>query len=376
MKPRSLLSRLALGASCLLLSFPTVVMASSHLIYLGTYTRATSKGIYAIRLDGDTGALSEPILAAEATSPSWITLSPDKKFLYAVHGSKAQALAFSVDATQGTLTPLPGANTEAASASCHLVVDTTGQTLLAANYGDGYLTSVPIRADGTLGTPTSIQHSGKSVNPTRQEKPHVHSVTLAPDNRHVIVCDLGQDKIFTYALDAATAKLTPANPASVATDPGVGPRHFAFGANGRHGYAINEMGGSISVLDYNAANGALTPRQTVPTLPRDFTGLKWNAEVRVHPNGKFVYGSNRTHDSLAVFAVGPTTGLLTPVQMVLSGGKTPRNFALSPDGKWLVCGHQDSDELVVFSVNPETGRLTATPHAAKLSMVVCVLFYN
>lgn len=377
MTPRSLV-RLALCTGALLTNGAISLMAASHLIYLGTYTRATSKGIYSVRLDADTGALSEPELVAEATNPSWITLSPDRKHLYAVHASKAQAIGFQVDAATGKLTPLPAgdpAGAGAADASCHLAVDATGRTLLAANYGGGFLTSVPIRADGTLGAPTAIQHTGKSVHPERQDKPHVHSVTLSPDNRHVIVCDLGLDKIFTYRLDPAAARLTPANPPFVAVDPGSGPRHFAFGSDGKHAYAINEMGGSITALDYVAATGALAIRQTVPTLPRDFTGLKWNAEVRVHPSGKFVYGSNRTHDSIAAYAVGPTTGLLTPIQLVASGGKTPRNFAISPDGKWLVCGHQESDDLTVFAINPNTGRLTPTGASTKASMVVCVLFY-
>ncbi|HUR59737.1 MAG TPA: lactonase family protein [Opitutaceae bacterium] len=351
-------------------------MAASHLIFLGTYTRSTSKGIYALRLDGETGALSAPILAAEATSPAWIALSPDRRFLYAIHESQAQAIGFSVDARNARLTPLPAATSPAASAPSHLAVDATGRVLLAANYRDGYVSALPIRGDGTLGAPNKISHTGSGPHPTRQEKPHVHSVTVSPDNRFVIVADLGVDKIFSYALDPAKALLAPAEVPFVAAEPGAGPRHFKFGADGRQAYAINELANTITAFDYDPRRGALTPRQSVPTLPADFQGASTTAEVRVHPNGKFVYGSNRGHDSIAVFAVARATGLLSPVQTISSGGKTPRNFALSPDGRWLICGHQDSDELTVFSVDPATGRLQPTPHRAKVPMCVCVLFYD
>ena len=349
---------------------------NSHLIFLGTYTRNGSRGIYAVRLDGATGALTTPTVAAESPNPAWITLSPDKKFLYAIHESQAQAVGFAVDAASGKLTALPSAPSPAAQPPSHLAVDATGRTLLAANYREGYVASMTIRADGTLGPPSVIKHTGKGVDPTRQDQPHVHSVTLSPDNRFAIVCDLGLDKIFSYALDPAAAKLSPANPPFVATAPGTGPRHFKFGADGRHAYAINEMGGTIVTYDYTAATGTLTPRQTVPTLPADFKGENTAAEIRVHPNGKCLYGSNRGHDSLAVFAINPGTGLLTPVEIVASGGKTPRNFALSPDGAWLVCAHQDSGNLTVFRVDAASGRLTRIPGEAVVPMCVCVLFYD
>ena len=348
----------------------------SHLIFLGTYTRNGSRGIYAVRLDTATGALSAPTLAAEANNAPWITFSPDKKFLYTVSETESQALGFAVDAANAKLTPLPAAPSPVARPPSHLAVDATGRTLLAANYAVGFVESMPIHADGTLGVPVKIMHSGTSVNKERQAQSHVHSVTPSADNRFVIVCDLGLDKIFSYALDPAAAKLTPANPPFVATAPGAGPRHFKFGSDGKHAYAINEMGGTIAAYDYDAASGALTARQTVPTLPADFKGENTCAEIRVRPDGKFLVGSNRGHDSLAVFAIAPQTGLLAPVEIVPSGGKTPRNFAFSPDGAWLVCAHQDSGNLVVFRVDPATGRLTRTPHTAAVPACVCVLFYD
>jgi 6-phosphogluconolactonase len=355
---------------------PFSLMAKSHLVFLGTYTRTTSRGIHAVRFDSDTGKLGEPFLVAETPNPGWLTLSPDRKFLYAIHESQAQAVGYAVDGATAKLTALPAEKAPTANAPSHLAVDPTGRVLLAANYRDGYVSAIPIRADGTLGPPTCLKHSGTGAHPTRQQKSHVHSVTPSPDGRFVVVCDLGVDKVFTYVLDAATARLTPASPPFVATAPGAGPRHFKFGGDGRHAYAINELDNTIAVYDYAAATGALTPRQVVPTLPADFTGEKTTAEVRVHPNGRFLYGSNRGHDSLAVFAVAPDSGQLTRVEIVPSGGKTPRNFALSPDGRWLICAHQDSNNLTVFRVDPANGRLTRTPGEATVPMCVCVLFYD
>lgn len=354
-------------------------MANSHLIYLGTYCRNGSEGIYAVRLDAATGALSAPALVARTPDPAWITLSPDRKFLYAIHPSPQQAVAFATDLATGKLTPLAAADAApAAQPPSHLAVDATGRVLLSANYREGYVSASLIRPDGTLGPPNSLRHEGRGTHPQRQDRPHVHSVTVSPDNRHVIVADLGVDKLFTYALDPATARLSPAQPPFVATAPGAGPRHFKFGASGRHAYAINELGNTIVAYAYDPRSGALTPQQTVSTLPLDYADAarSTTAEIRVHPNGRFVYGSNRGHDSLAVFAVDPATGLLNPaaVEITPTGGRTPRNFAVSPDGKWLVCGHQDTPLLTVFAVDPVTGRLTRTPHAAAVATVVCVLF--
>lgn len=354
-------------------------MASSPLIYFGTYTRnTTSEGIYSARLDGATGALSQPELAAAATDPSWLTLSPDGRRLYAIHGSAAQAIGFSVDATTGKLTPLAAsAPTPAAppvNPPSHLAVDGTGRTLLAANFREGFVAALPIQADGSLGSAQVIRHEGRGAHPTRQDKPHVHSVTLSPDNRFVIVADLGLDRVFTYALDAASARLSPASPPWVATAPGAGPRHAKFGADGRFVYVINELDNTLDTFAYDAARGALSLKQTLPTLPSDFTGTNTTAEVRVHPNGRFLYGSNRGHDSIAVFAVDPALGTLNRIEIVPSGGRNPRNFALSPDGRWLVCGHQDTPLVTVFRVDPTSGRLTRTEHTAPIPAAVCILF--
>lgn len=352
-------------------------MASSHLLFFGTYTRSTSRGIYAARLDDETGVLSTPVLVAETPNPTWVELSPNRARLYAVHPSKAQVIAFEVDATKPALRamPLPAWAAETAGAPSHIAIDATNRALLAANYGGGYVATMSIAADGTLGLPTIIQHTGHGPNPQRQEKPHVHSVTLSPDNRFAIVCDLGLDRIFTYALDPATAKLTPTNLPYVEAQACSGPRHFKFSADGRHAYNITEMGATLVTYDYDAKTGALTQTQIISTLPPDYQA-KWGAEVRVHPNGKFVYASNRGHDSLAVFAVEPGSGKLSLVEIVSSGGKVPRGFALSPNGKWLVCAHQESGDVTVFHVDADTGKLTLMPSHQNIAMSVCVTFYD
>ncbi len=363
-------------ALLLLLAMTLPAAASSHLIYLGTYTRSTSKGIYAVRLDGRTGELSQPVLVAETANPSFLALSPDRSHLYAVSESSTMAVPFATDLATGALKPLQ-AQDAGGKAPCHLVVDRTERTLVLAHYHSGIVAALPIAADGTLGQPgTVIRHEGRSVNPQRQEGPHVHSVTLSPNNRFVIVCDLGLDRVFTYALDPATARLTPGPVPFVATAPGAGPRHAAFSTDGRHVFVINEMGNTLVSYRYNTATGVLLPVDTQPTLPAGFTGDSSTAEVRVHPNGRFVYGSNRGHDSIAIFAFDSATGHLTPRGHVSTGGRNPRNFALSPDGAWLVAANQNSDTLTVFQVDPTTGALTPTAAKASVPMPVCVLFAN
>jgi len=368
----SFLAALALGT--IIAPASTYAMPPHHL-YIGTYTRDGSKGIYALKLDPATGALTVPTVAAETKNPSFIAFSPDHRFLYAVNEAEAMAAAFAVDRDTFALRPLQSPQPAGGKAPCHLVVDRTGRALVVANYHTGVVASIPIHADGTLGQPGSvIQHTGSSVNPDRQSSPHVHSVTLSPDNRFAIVCDLGLDKIFTYRLDPAAATLTPAEPPFVQTAPGAGPRHSAFSRDGRYVFVITEMGGTLTSYAYDEATGALTPRDTQSTLPAGFKGENTAAEVRVHPSGRFVYGSNRGDDSIAVFGFDAASGRLSPIEIVSCGGKGPRNFTLSPDGGWLVCANQYSNSLTVFRVDPTTGRLSRIDAMATISTPVCVLF--
>jgi 6-phosphogluconolactonase len=356
-------------------------MAAALTIFTGTYTPkdGASRGIYAVQLDPATGAFSAPTLAAETPNPTFLTWHPSHRALYALGvgpdssgQSTGGAVAFAYDATTKKLTPL---NARGAGASmAHLAVDATGRLLVTASYHSGFLATFPIGEDLRLGECSGhFPHDGKPGPRTaRQDKPHPHSVTFSPDNRFAYVCDLCLDKIVVYAVDAAHATLKPAG--EFATAPGAGPRHSKISDDGRFFYAINELDSTITTFARDAANGALHPLQSLSTLPADFHGENICAEIRLHPNGRFVYGSNRGHDSLAVFARDTERGTLSLVQILPCGGKHPRNFNLSPDGAWLVCANRDSDNLVSFRVDPATGKLTATGHTATVPQAVCVLF--
>ena len=265
--------------------------------------------------------------------------------------------AFSLEAKTGRLALL-NQQPSGGGGPCHLAVDKTGKCILVANYGSGSIAALPIRADGTLAEPSAtIQHQGSSINPQRQAGPHAHFITPDPANRFAFACDLGLDKVLVYSLDPVTGALAPNTPPSAAIQPGSGPRHLAFRPDGHFAYLINEMGATLTAFAYDAKGGCLTELQTLPTLPPDFTGGKSGAEVQVHPSGKFVYGSNRGHDSIAVFAVDRHSGKLAWVECQSTQGKTPRHFAIDPTGQWLLAENQDSDNIVVFRIDSKTGRL-------------------
>ncbi len=356
--------------------------ASSLLVFLGTYTPAggVSRGIYSIRLDPATGQLGEALLVAETPNPTFLAWRPDGRTLYALSesgilgGKPGGALtAFRYDPASGGLTRL---NTEPTGgiSLAHVGVDATGRTAAVVSYHGGQVASFPLADDGNLGARISlITHAGQlGPHTKRQDKPHPHSVTFSPGNRFVYVCDLGLDRIYSYLLDPALATLTVAG--ETAARPGAGPRHSKFSADGRFFYVINELDSTVAVYAADAASGTLTPLQVITTLPADFTGETICAEIRLSTDGRFVYGSNRGHDSLAVFARDAVKGTLTPVEIVSCGGKHPRNFSLSPDGRWLLCANRDSDNLVAYKVEAATGRLTPAGHPAKVPQAVCVLF--
>ncbi|HEY8994628.1 MAG TPA: lactonase family protein, partial [Lacunisphaera sp.] len=280
---------------------------------------------------------------------------------------------FRYNTATGTLTKL---NTEPTGGIglAHLDIDATGHTAVAISYHGGQVASFPILADGKLGARKSlISHTGQlGPNTKRQDKPHPHSVTFSKDNRFAYVCDLGLDRIYRYRLDPAAAILSPAG--ETATAPGAGPRHSKFSADGKFLYVINELNSSVEVFVADAATGELNRVQAIPTLPAGFAGESICAEIRLSPDERFVYGSNRGHDSLAVFARDASSGMLTLVEIVPTGGKHPRNFNLSPDGRWLVCGNKDSDNVTVFRVDTATGRLARTAQTLKVPQAVCVLF--
>jgi 6-phosphogluconolactonase len=347
-------------------------------VFVGTYTNGPSKGIYRLEMDAATGKLSEPVLAAEAPNPSFLAIHPTGKFLYAV-GEDAgpgggSVAAFALDHAAGTLKFL-NRRPAGGSAPCHLVVDSRGKNVLVANYGSGSAAVLPVGADGRLGEATCVvQHKGTGADPSRQDGPHAHSINLDRASRFAFVADLGLDRVFVYRFDPARGTLTSNDPPSAAVAPVSGPRHFAFHPDGRHAYVINEMANTVTAFDYDAGRGVLMPVQTVSTLPAGFKGQSWTAEVQVHPSGKFLYGSNRGHNSIAVFTIDPDTGKLTPAGHQAQGIKVPRNFGIDPTGTFLVVANMEGNDLVVFRIDPKTGALEPTGHTAKVAAPVCVKF--
>lgn len=352
-------------------------------VYIGTYTSgSTSKGIYLMEFNTRTGALTSKGLAAETKDPSFLAIHPNKKYLYAVgevmeyQGKPSGAVtAFSIDPQNGKLTPL-NSQPSGGTGPCHIVVDREGRCALVANYGGGSVASLPIRPDGKLGEPVSvIQHRGSSVNKSRQEAPHAHSINVDPANQFAFAADLGLDQVLIYRLDPTTCKLTPHEPPFATVAPGSGPRHFAFHPSGKYAYVINELLCTITAFRYDPAKGTLTEIQTVTTLPHELRPGYTTAEVVVHPSGKFVYGSNRGHNSIAVFTVDEATGKLTPAGHQGQGIKTPRNFNVDPSGRFLLVGNQDGDSVSVFRIDAQSGALTPVGEPVSVPRPVCIRFY-
>ena len=378
MNPRSIVRFASALVPAVVLSFSA--HAEKFIAYVGTYTGPKSDGIYAFRFDSGSGQ-AEPLgLVAKTANPTFLAAHPDGKHLYAANETdkwKGQpggyVTAYSLDAASGQLTEL-NAQSTVGGGPCHVNVDATGRTLIAANYGGGSLASFPIAADGSLQPHVSfIQHTGSSVNRQRQMEAHVHSANLSRDNRFVFVCDLGLDKVFVYDLDPAKATLTPHETPFATLAPGTGPRHLAWSPNGKFAFVNGEMLSTLTSFRYDIAKGTLAEVQTVPTLPADFKGDSSTAEVRVHPNGKFVCVSNRGHDSITVFRIDGKGGL-TFVEHVSTQGKTPRNFNFDPSGKWLWAENQGSDSIFIYAVNASTGHLTPTGQKLEVGAPVCVRF--
>lgn len=352
-------------------------------LYIGTYTGGTSqsKGIYRVDLDLGTGALSAPIVVAETTSPSFLAIDPTRRFLYAVNevdsveGKKGGGVsAFAVDAKTGALTAL-NQRSSGGAGPCHIVVDKAGKNALVANYGGGSVAVLPIAADGRLGSASSfVQHTGSSVDKRRQNEPHAHSVNLDAANKYAFVADLGLDKVLVYRFDPAKGTITPNDPPAAAVAPGAGPRHFSFHPSGKFAYAIGELDSTVTAWSYDPALGTLSTIQTISTLPTGFTGTNYPADVQVDPSGKFLYGSNRGHDSIVAYTIDPATGKLTYVGNQGEGIKNPRNFAIDPSSTFLLAGNQDLDSIVVFRIDPATGALRPTGHSVKVPKPVCLKF--
>jgi len=359
---------------------------TKYFLYVGTYTQegSESKGIYVYRFDSANGQIAPAGLAAETINPSFLAVHPNHRFLYAVNevsnyqGRKSGAVsAFAIDSATGKLKLLNQVASKGGD-PCYISLDKTGKYVLVANYGGGSVIEFPILEDGRLGEAGSlVQHSGHGTNPQRQEGPHAHSIDMSPDNRFALADDLGLDETLTYRFDAAKGSLTrgPESDSTIAkAENGAGPRHLAFHPNGKFVYVINEMASSVSVFAYDAASGALQKVQTISALPNNFSGHSEAAEIQVHPSGKFLYASNRGHDSIAVFAINRTKGTLTPIEYASTKGQSPRHFEISPAGSLLFAANEKSDNIVVFRINPQTGRLTPTGKVLEVSQPVCIKF--
>lgn len=353
--------------------------AKKFWVFVGTYTGGKSKGIYRMALDSATGKLSDPVLAAELDNPSFLAVHPSQKYLYAVNettepGKPGGVTAFALDASTGTLKML-NRQSSGGDGPCHLVVDSAGKNVLVANYGGGSVAVLPIGPDGKLAPASEfIQHKGKVADAQRQGSPHAHSINLDKANKFAVVADLGLDRVFVYKFDGAKGTLTPNEPPAVKLKDRTGPRHFAFHPDGTHAYVINEIDCTVTAFDYDADRGILTEIQRIPTMPIPVEPKHSTAEIVVHPTGKFVYGSNRGHDSLVVYAVDPSTGRLTLVENEPTGGQTPRNFAVDPTGSYVLAENQSSDSIVMMRIDAKTGALEPTGQVVTVGSPCCVKF--
>ena len=362
-------------------------MAAYH-VYIGTYTTRGSEGVYLGRFDDDTGQVKVLSLAAKLENPTFLAVHPSGRTLYVAHDAPGTTVpevdgapegavsAFAIDSGSGALSALGQQQPSMGVTPCHVSIDATGRYLMVANFRGvegGTVAMLPIQDDGSLGAPTcQVQHEGSGPHPTRQTGPHAHSITPAPSNRFAYAADLGIDKVLIYRMDLELGQLVPNDPASVSVAPGAGPRHFAFHPSAKFAYLINEIDNTMTAFAYDAERGALSEIETVSTLPEGFTDTSHCADVHVSASGRFVYGSNRAHDSIVVFRVDQASGRLALVEHVPSQGGWPRNFALSPSGAYLIAANQNGDNLVTFAVDSDSGRLTPTGCDVEVPAPVCL----
>ena len=373
---RLLLSILALVV-CVLPGAAADPVRDGLSVYIGSYAKDSEPGIHHFKLDFGTGALTAAGGTSGVTNPSFVAISPDKKFLYAIGesgGKKGGAVvSFSIDEKTGALAKV-SESVSGGAGPCYVTADQTGKVVLVANYGGGSVASLPVSADGKLSDPaTFVQHTGSSVNKGNQENPHAHSINVSPDNRFALAADLGIDKILVYKLDTAKGTMTPNDPPSVSLPPRSGPRHFAFHPSAKYVYACGEITSTVHAFTYDAEKGALKHIQELSTLPEPVKGNS-TAECQVHPTGKFVYVSNRGHDSIAIFKVDEETGKLTAAGHAPTGGKTPRNFGIDPTGQFLIAANQSSNNLVVFKIESGSGIPKPTGVEVTVPKPVCVKF--
>jgi 6-phosphogluconolactonase len=360
--------------------------AQEVIVFVGTYTTgaSTSKGIYAMRLNLQTGKLSAPELAAETVSPSFLALHPTKPLLYAINevstfeGKPGGGVSGFAIGGKGTLKPL-NQQSSGGSGPCFVSLDRTGNTVLVANYGGGSVESLLIDSKGMLKPASSkIQHEGAGADPNRQKGPHAHSINPDPTNKFALATDLGIDRVLVYKLDPKAGTIVANDPPATTVAPGSGPRHLAFHPNGKWAYVAEELKSSVTVFAWDAAKGTLQEQQTIPMLPEGVDGAAIKnsaADIHVHPNGQFLYASNRGHDSIVIYAIDQQSGKLTLVGHESTQGKTPRNFGIDPTGAYLLAANQQSDSVVAFKIDKTSGKLTPTGATAHIAAPVCVRFF-
>lgn len=349
-----------------------------YLVFVGTYTNKTeSKGIYAYEFDADTGKLTPKGVAAETKDPSWVAVHPSGKYLYAANeaGQASTVSAFAVEPKSGKLTLL-NQRPSLGEDPCYLSFDKTGKYVLVANYSSGTIAVFPILADGRLGEHTALLKDQGATGPNKQhqEGPHAHWIETSPDNRFVLVADLGLDEVLVYKFDATSGTLTPNEPAFARLKAGSGPRHAVFYPNGKFVFAVSELNSTATSFAYNAKKGTLKETGTASTLPPGFSGRNDVAEAAVHPNGEFLYVSNRGNDSIAILSIDAGNRTLAPAGGVPTGGKEPRHFAIDPSGKYLLAENQFSNSVVVFKIDPATGGLTPTGQVVEVPSPVNIAF--
>lgn len=346
------------------------------LAFVGTYTGGGSEGIYTLRMDPQTGALQQVGVTSGIENPSFLALHPSMGYLYAVQETQDShaVVAFAVNRETGALAEI-GRQSSGGAHPCHLTIDPTGSLVIVANYSGGSIAVLPVLEDGSIAPASQIvRHQGRGPDLTRQEGPHAHSVTIDPTGTRVLAADLGIDRIMVYRIDRERGVLVPSDPPFVAVAPGAGPRHLAFHPSGRYSFVANELNSTVTAFLYDTETGAMAHLQTISTLPDSWDGSSTCADIHVHPSGRFLYASNRGHDSIVCYSVDPVSGCLTLIGIEPAGGKTPRNFAIEPGGRYLYVANQDTGNIVQFSIDPESGELSPTGHEIQIPAPVCLVF--
>jgi 6-phosphogluconolactonase len=355
------------------------VDSNDSLVFISAFAAGDEGAIHAYQLDAQTGQLKPIHRTAGVEHPFFMAVSRDHKFLYSIHapgqfGGKTpeQIAAYEIVGRTGQL-KLLNRQSAGGSAACYLDVDATGKTVVVANYSTGSVASLPVREDGSLGEAASfIQHKGSSIDSSRQEGPHAHSIVVSPDNRFAYAADLGLDQVLGYRLEPTTAMLSPSRQPFVRTPPGAGPRHLTFHPNGRHVYVINELANSVTAFDYDSNSGVLLEQQTISTLPKEFDGKSYCADLKITPNGRFLYGTNRGHDSIAAYRIDEE-GRLTLLGIEPSRGKGPQNLAITPGGELLLCANMPGNNVAVFRIDGETGALTPVDQPVSMPSPSCIM---